>query len=82
VMQVKCFALKALQLPPQHNAMPMTEMPDSTDDLVLAQCKTATVTTLSAETPITGGATKSISAASLVNGLYGRRRSLRATFGL
>ena len=52
------------------------------DDPVCAQCKTATVTTLSAETPITGGATKSISAASLVNGLYGRRRSLRATFGL
>ena len=47
-----------------------------------AQCKTATVTTLTAETPITGGATKSISAASLVNGLYGRRRSLRSTFGL
>ena len=49
------------------------------------QCSLANVKTLSAETPITGGAqTKSLNVGSLENGgLYGRRRrSLRSTLGL
>ena len=54
----------------------------SEDKCVSAQCKLATVNTLQAETPITGGSTKGLPAATLATGLYGRRRSLRATFGL